>query len=299
MVQNTLKQQARSFMERHSVSYSTALRAVDEPLHELRSLLRNPRAREFSFAQGFRLIPEDSIYGEAYFSKEPLSPSGRRHDDRFSYRNSLKYMEESVRRYQLLRDHKVLDIWYYRELRRAGLTAPDAPEIEPVFHHYMGELGSSFSPIAVHGGMLGIFGVNMDQFAFISEHFPLIPVTDQQLKSLAEGSPAGPVEGFRYSLAERDDAERWTDSYRSMAVSTRKDSHNRPSVTVFSKKPSGELIDDLERRGIPSWRCAVEDLADDGVEVELNFELWGTSLRVGQGSKRIVRGGTDKILLWD
>lgn len=300
MVQNTLKQQARSFMERHDVSYSTALRAVDEPLHELRDLLGVPRFAEFAHAMLFRIVPRDNLYGDAFIEERKLRLSGEiGRDTRFRYPIAMHFMEEAVRRSQLFKQNRVLNIWLYRELYRAGLTVTGSPNLEPVFHHYQLLLGPGFAAMANHGRELGIYGVCVDEFLNIChEPFPHIPVREDQLKALAEGKPAGLIEGFRYSTKDSGrDSELWTDSYRSTAISELRGTDHNPRLTIFSKMSRDGLAEKIEAMGMNPHRFVISELAED--ERELELKHWSTSLTVLRGGKRIADGSTERILLWD
>ena len=294
-----LKRAARSFMEKHAVDYSTALRAVDEPLHELRDLIDGPRSLRFARAPLFRLRPEENLYGDPLATERELrGEDWNPLKSRFFFQNTIELMEESVRRVHLLRAAGAFDIWEYRELSRAGVLSTGSPELEPIFHHYYGSLESDLGAIASFGSKVGIFGASLSPLLRISDELSHIPVTEEQLRALGNGNPVGAIEGFRFSLRERSgDAERWTDSYRSMVVSYARTNHNEPRLTIFSKKTGEQLDEELLSQGVPREQCEVFEFVER--DRELNFSLWSTRIEVLRGSERIAYGDTDRIVLWE
>ena len=79
---NKLKRQAQAFAQKHSVPYLTALKAVDEPLHELRDLT-SPSAMA---VPQLRLTGEKSIY-------QPIQ-SDRLFDEELSWFNAYQTRQE-------------------------------------------------------------------------------------------------------------------------------------------------------------------------------------------------------------
>lgn len=197
MTQNTLKQKARLFAQKHGLPYATALRAVDEPLHQLReaSLLNS----EVNGVNHFRLTGLDSAYSSAY--DVPLRslervPSYVYHIGQMGlseYEGSMAMVSDMSRRFGLLDSVKAKNIWEYRELQRSGVFGELEP-MEPFFHHFGTRIHSSYEIIYDQGAKLGVFGVSIAPYYQISDEIELIPLTLSQFEALRAGRDAGKID---------------------------------------------------------------------------------------------------------
>jgi len=293
MVQNTLKQQARSFMEKHDVPYATALRAVDEPLHELRDL--NPHSEnDPSFPILFRAVPAQGNYGDVAKSicydsiPYAIRELGLSHFD-----GIMDFIEEAARRSALLKAHSLESFWEYRVLSRAGLLGADAPELEPFFHYYEYELGAAFGPMYSMGQSLGLFPVNMSSFLAIDESYYFIPVTLDQLEALSSGDPAGPIE-LSPRGEGRSKVEPWTDSYSILATSRSLTALDNPKLSILFKGHFEELEAELKRRGLKPSEFSFRDISDRVLQLrEDNY-----TLRVYLDDRILAFGSAERLLLW-
>ncbi len=193
MVEITLKRRARDFAEKHDVSYTRALAAVDEPLHRLRDALFSNR-----FARpGFQLIDSENEI------LEPLHPLlvGNTFAD---YTRKLKGTEirpyskptesqraallaEIARRMELFSRSKVRHILEYRELQRAGL-ADENLDFLPHYYHLFGDFEQSL--IGLKAASYGLIEVAVFQERFSTHQWREsdgtiynIPVPESQLGS--------------------------------------------------------------------------------------------------------------------
>lgn len=195
MAQTNLKRSARSFMAEHAgVPYLTALKAVDEPLHELRELSRMPDRELTAIHPHFRLVGSKSIYAPAF-------PELRSPDSDQDYGGLIEsrglthfgstgdFLKEMGRRVSLLEEARVEDIWAYRELQRSG--AISTGQLEPFLHHFGSKLPWGFEALLVEGHRLGIFGVSVASFLKFQEQVSFIPLTESQLSALCSGSSLG------------------------------------------------------------------------------------------------------------
>lgn len=190
-----LKRAARSFMEKHEgVPYLTALKAVDEPLHELRDLVNQ---RNLFKVYGFNLVSEKTPYRSAYDDVPPGYPEeykpnwnsypikqGMSH-----YSDTAAMIRDMGARLQLLDSTGAADIWEYRELQRSGIRG-EVPELEPFFH-IAGKSGDEI--LYDEGRRLGIYNVLIADFLEITDR-ELFPLTLKQFDALRAGVPAGPLE---------------------------------------------------------------------------------------------------------
>lgn len=193
MAQNTLKQKARLFAQKHGLPYATALRAVDEPLHELRDLARS--RDDLYKVLGFRLVSEESIYRSAYSDVPPSHPSEQTpawgpfitEHGLSEYTDTAEMVRSIADRFDALRSVGAEDIWEYRELQRSGIHGA-IPTLEPFFHHY-GYFGEGL--IYSEGADLGVFPVAIADFLEIDDDTELFPLTLKQFDELRSGTPVG------------------------------------------------------------------------------------------------------------
>ena len=200
-----LKRAARSFMEKHEgVPYLTALKAVDEPLHELRDLVVNKGVR----AAHFRLIGEQSAYSSAFPEwgmippRSPIDPDGLYYGQLpetlglSHFEDSRDFLRESGRRVELFEraGEGVYSIWDYRELWRAGLLWDGAPEIEPFFHHFGFSPDQSGRLMRYEGPSLGLFSVAVAAYIDLVDMDSYFPVTIAELENLESGVAVGSVD---------------------------------------------------------------------------------------------------------
>jgi len=221
-----LKKRAKDFAETHGLSYLSALKAVDEPLHELRTFSAFPAQRYTALYPHFRLIGEESIYSSAYpelsydFGNpaylSTIKAAGLSHFD-----GTRDLLREIGRRLQLLEDAGAENIWEYRVLQRGGLLGADAPALEPFLHHYGARIGAGMDTIFLEGDRLGIFGVSIARHTDIQDRFTLLPITEDQLSALIEGRPAGELNLPRYHTNGDGGSffEKWSSSYSLLATS--------------------------------------------------------------------------------
>jgi len=190
-----LKRAARSFMEKHEgVPYLAALKAVDEPLHELRDLINQ---RNLFKVYGFNLVSEESVYRSAYPDVPPVYPQEYKPDwDRYPMKQGLSRYSDSTAmirdmgaRLQLLDSTGAADIWEYRELQRSGIHG-NIPDLEPFFH-LEGRSGEEI--LYSEGRRLGIYNVLIADFLEITDR-ELFPLTLKQFDALRTGAPAGALE---------------------------------------------------------------------------------------------------------
>ena len=203
-----LKRRIREFQSQHGVSHSTALRAVDEPLHRLRDLSRLPREASLSGIQDahFRIVGNQGPF--SYPVDVPISDialtgsTPNSEEERWVNKSSSgpEIMAEISRRFTILSRTGTEDIWSYREHFRAGLLAgsaltlqrTDSPEeLEPWFvffgvsdriQRYLGQ---------GEGARLGIFPVDRASIIEGNGRRGTIPVTFQELRGLREGTIEG------------------------------------------------------------------------------------------------------------
>jgi len=221
-----LKRRIREFRDTHGVSYLTALRAVDEPLHELRTFSAFPAQKYTALYPHFRLIGEESIYSSAYpelshdFGNpaylSTIKAAGLSH-----FEGTRDLLREIGRRLQLLEDAGAENIWEYRVLQRGGLLGTDAPALEPFLHHYGARIGAGMETIFLEGDRLGIFGVSIARHTDIQDRYTLLPIAEDQLSALIEGRPAGELNLPRYHTNGDDGNffKKWAGSYSLLATS--------------------------------------------------------------------------------
>lgn len=293
MAQNTLKQKARAFAKERGVSYLSALKAVDEPLHDLRDLLREVRIRSDALQHHFRLIGDKGPYSPAY--PAPLDEEYRKFGERTATRDyhrrlinseRLQSLSESDffiefgRRTALLRDRGIEDIWEYRELQRSGLLG-DTPQLEPLFHHYSMGIPESFGALIYSGSQLGIFGVNMASYVQI-DRFQFIPVTPAQLDSLRNGVALDrPVEFSMNHLSSKDHPNlKWDESY--VAAYGYDDplvtGYRTPRLTVLLRSFSVDLEAELSARGLDASQLHEDESFSVGID--LSHKLSRDMLRI-------------------
>lgn len=266
MAQNTLKQKAREFARAHGVSYLTALKAVDEPFHELRDLIYSVQRNSDSLQQHFRLIgdqgrfsaaypapdlPERLVYGEYAWNRSHLR--GILTEVNLPRLSQSEFFIELGRRTERLQRSETGDVWVYRELHRAGLVDQNEPQLEPIFHHYYTKVSASWEPLLFSGPRLGIFGVNMSEYSQIRDPYYLIPVTVDQLTAFRLGEPlSSPVE-FSLNHPPQDGAKdlRWKQSYVAAYEYYGRDTGNEgPTLRLLLKSPVANLAAELQELGL-------------------------------------------------
>jgi len=196
MTQNTLKQKSRLFAQKHGLPYATALRAVDEPLHQLREV--RFLNSEVNGVNHFRLTGPDSAYSSAYDvpmgTRESIPHYGWHIDEigLSKYSGSTDLLRSMSKRMQLLDAVQAQDIWEYRELQRSGILG-DLEPMEPFFHHF-GTSILGLGMIYSQGSRLGIFAVSIAPYYQISEAVELLPITLKQFEALRTGKDAGRID---------------------------------------------------------------------------------------------------------
>ena len=297
MVQNTLKQHARSFMERHSVSYSIALRAVDEPLHELRDIGRN-----YYGAHSFRIVPRQGSYGSGFPGVDSYDLT--KNLGLSSFESSIACLKEIVRREGLLEASGSKNIWVYRELWRAGLLGPDAEALEPFFHHYdEGLYGPYRSLQNVLGSISGIYPVNTTNFMGIrDESEKFIPVTRDQLQALGSGEPVGSIERFTQIVgAVLEGWADWEARFSILATSKAKDIYGHQSLlSVLFRGDLPSLQEELRSRDLDPLDFDFRDIS----ELELKLRCIESHLRVEHKDSRVdlddaLSNNLMRVLIWD
>jgi len=192
-----LKKRAKDFAETHGLSYLAALKAVDEPLHELRDLSRTQNEIQ---SHHFRLVGEQSIYSSAYDvpSESPLTEQPEYRSfvylgDFSRYGSGTELVLDIARRIEALEAVGAKDIWEYRELQRSGIHG-ELTHFEPFFHHFGKAIENGYELIFDEGHRLGIFAVAIATYIEIEVNEELMPLTLKQFDALKGGSPAGVVE---------------------------------------------------------------------------------------------------------
>ena len=292
---NKLKRRAQAFMADHEgVTYLNALKAVDEPLHELRDLVFGVES-EYSYggARGFRIVPRQGSYGYAFGDLSPHKALDALGLTRFAY--PMKFLEELVDRKRLLQNAGVSHIWGYRELYRAGLLDSGAIALEPFFHHFDSMIGESYGPLnSFESHLVGIYSVNVANFLGIFDHGNSIPATKLQLEQLLAGKPAGEFEALPQITSDGTPARDWTESYDLLAVSGQADSYEKPKLSILFKGAEEELYRELEARDLDSSRFRVRDISMQ----EVGFHGFATWIHAKLADDTFIRGTTEEVLLW-
>ena len=295
---NKLKRRAQAFMADHEgVTYLNALKAVDEPLHELRDLVGYPRVQEFGFTNFFRLVVEQGSYRSVAVESGATDFELIEKLGLFEYRGMWKFIDEAARRRELLKTNEVGDIWEYRELQRSGLLDSDAESMDPVFHHYDKHLRAPFAPMFGMGN-IGFFPVNVSSLLEIDDTERFIPVTLDQLRALETGN--GPVrEIIAPVYLEDHDAGNvleWTGHYDILAVSkNRTSSYDLPCLSILFKGDFDDLSTELRANGLDPIEFDFEQIYDD-----IDFRQFEGNLYARQGDKSLFKfPTTQNSLLWE
>jgi len=169
MTENSIKQQARRFAEKHGISYTRALAGVTEPLYRLRVELLQSQADHPEGRQGFR-ITEDretflegslktgmKIRGTSIYLLRPEGSDPMRWDWQ---REQQDWLLEVARRTQVLRDSGARNFWEQRQLYRAGIASET---LEPLAHYYLGDTKTAKLLDHWTGTNLGIIDAAVDQ----------------------------------------------------------------------------------------------------------------------------------------
>lgn len=291
-----LKRAARSFMEKHEgVPYLTALKAVDEPLHELRDLVSMPRVRDFNFTTLFRLVTAQGNYAKVYADVDRYGFRIIEKLDLSRYRHYTNFFEAVTERRKLLEAHDAYDLWEYRSLQRAGLLGSDAPDLEPFFHHYDWNLGSSFGTMR-STYRYGIFAVKIGPLIFPDDDDSYIPVTPNQLEALQSGSPVGHIESFSRVEEDPRKAEIWTDKYSVLATSKYERIFGMATMNILFRRTLPEFHEALKSRGLDPDDFDFSDVS----ESEISFNQFAANLSAEQSGSRLFSGmNTQNALLWD
>jgi len=184
MTEISLKRQARRFAEKHGVSYTRALAAVDEPLHRLKFELatidpfKHPGFLVTDSAEDILEPPMPATPAEYFRQKvrgTEVTPHAFAPADK-------ELLLEVARRTQALLLSNSSDIWEHRALYRAGLTEEN---IEPLPHYYK-RFGDSESFLRNwRGTSLGVFEVAVLQGRFRKNYDEGRAIPDRQLTALA------------------------------------------------------------------------------------------------------------------
>jgi len=287
-VNKALKKRAQAFAEEHELPYLKALKAVDEPLHQLRDLTDPEELKRLGYHPHFRLIDEKereradpkSAYAELIAAKFPavnaheqvIVEKGLPH---FATLDNL-YGECGTRLARLHREG-LTDIWSYRELHRAGLLGPEAQPMEPVFHYFGWHLNQSGDSALPGEGKLGIFCVSIAEGRFRGTG-GLIPVTETQLGALKSGESMERIE--LTPLSEAGAFYRLQEAHEAQTAKEEKQTADRERVNYFV-----DLIDNflegMDRSERSSLRSVIQDLVSQG---EVTIEAIVTELRSAQSS---------------
>jgi len=297
---NKLKRRAQAFMADHEgVTYLNALKAVDEPLHQLRDLFSQPRFQELGYTSFFRLVVEQGSYAPVTVES---GVSGYRLIEElglFEYKSLWKFIDEMASRKVLLKRCNVSDIWEYRALRRSGLlgSGVSAPPMDPIFHSYDRELRAPFAPMYATGS-LGIFPLNVSPLIEMDEIQDYIPVTLKQLRCLESGQGTlgeiiAPPRAQEYDPKIADEST--TDHYDFLAVSKHRTmSYNLASMSILYKGSLEEFRSELKAKGLkPS------DFKIRPVSGEIRLRQFGGYLSATEGKKSLFEiSKSQNALLW-
>lgn len=308
MVQNTLKQKAREFAKAHGVPYLTALKAVDEPLHELRDLMRYSFTAPLAMTgPHFRLIGSEGIYSSVYRELPP--PSGYYRDGSprdvptldelgFSYFSKTRdIFKEIGRRMELIDSAGAQDIWGYRELYRAGILADDAPELEVFLHYSHRELFEERRGLYRQGAELGLFVVILAPLNELMDpkHFP---VTQDQLKGLFTGSSSSaPIWMPLHHVISSGNLRRyWSKSYSRVYSSKRMQERSHYTEPIF--RIFLEAIPSDESSKLKDLGFDLEDfIRDESLEnVELKHTLGGDMIDLRVDENPLILGSSQTLI---
>jgi hypothetical protein len=297
---NKLKRQAQAFAAKHGVSYTVALKAVDEPLHELRDLGGDRSSWQHGTGNRFRIVPRQGSYGYAF--DKPVEPwySISEEFGLSRYKNSMAFLQDLVARDALLEAASAGNIWEYRELHRSGLLGKDAAAMEPFFHHYNERLDpASYGQIEFTGHSHGIFPVNIAEFLRTDSYEISIPVTQDQLQALSEGRPVGHIENLlqitEFDALNSNKRVYWEDNYRFIARSNYYARHGHfAMLTIFFKRDLESFYKELESRDLDPEDFNFEELSP----AELKFEGVMTYFSVEKADGEPINGDPRSYCKW-
>jgi len=293
--------------EHQGVPYLTALKAVDEPLHQLRDFV-SETGKYSGLWPHFRLVGEKSIYSSPLRSDElsfnpermirtvdPRDPELR--DSEFSSFGRVindSYYKEMGRRVSLLEESGSPDVWHYRELYRAGLLGESAQEIEPFFHHFRNDGWAMGQAIAMDGARLGVFCVSFYPFSKVGETARgFLPVTRTQLAALRSGEPAGKLSLPLYQPRGNGTLE-WSTEVALTARLKESYSNSGERLTVLFREVPEDLSAVMNERGL---RMSLFNFEYHYEELErYNFSLRGSDLIVNRPGRSVSRGLSYRIL---
>lgn len=304
MVQNTLKQKARKFAKEYEVPYLTALRAVDEPLHELKNLIEGltrplvegvTRPGQFSSRINFSLLGDQGIYSSAFDLTEYKEDYGHDYnrlikDYNFShFKPGVEAVMEIGRRHSVLKEASAKNIWHYRELVRAGLVVDEHNIADIKLHHVAGYL-SQHENIVFWGADVGIFAVFTASFLNIKSHRATIPVTRQQLESLVTGSPVGELHHRRVWCTEKTTSSH---EYGTIFGSYDEDSFElHPRLRVLYKTGVTPQRSDFEKMGLDMDDFFIENSSS----VVLKTEREGDTVTIYRDDAEWFSGDCDRVI---
>ena len=282
-----LKKRAQAFAEKHELSYLQALKAVDEPLHQLRGLTKPEELERLGYYPYFRLIDENereridprSAYAELIAAKFPAVDAqeqiiAEKKLPHFATPEDL--FHECAKRLSTVHGAGVADIWSYRELHRAGILDPEAPILEPILHYFGWNLSQDGDFGRFQGsGKLGVFCVSIAEGRFRGTK-GLIPVTGAQLGALKSGESMDRIE--LTLLSEAGSFYRLQESHELQTEKEDKQTADREAVNYFV-----DLIDNylegMDRSERSSLRPVIRDLVSQG---SVTMENIVTELRSAQ-----------------
>ena len=303
MVQNTLKKKARIFATEYGVPYLTALKAVDEPLHEMRDLVLDPIRIYSEKNSHFRLIGNKGIYSSAFDlpnSEYPLSYSYSKFlkDSGFPrFESSVKLLQEMGRRYEAFEAVSARDIWHYRELVRAGIAVEKDIPIDIKLHYIGVGFGLDSENFRFHCAQLGIFAVSVAKFVDLLIPSSMIAVTPQQLENLIGGVPVGRLQQPEpYGSGLSADRLVESKSYGSVLSSSALDLHpsaqGSPLILVFYKEGVQPKRQDFEALNLDMDDFLLEDTSGK----VFRSELKGDDLVIYRDSKLFFFGNSERVI---
>jgi len=290
-----LKRRIREFQAQYGVSHSTALKAVDEPLHILRDLSRIPQSMatpDLNEAR-FRLVGAGSRF--ASFHQE-YSESGARYiRDIFARYQSMNSPKELLRlisrRFELIELVGATDFWELREIIRGRVvlvpelngepsffSPPFAAEgrkrlLEPAFYFHEGPLDSRVAHYLSEGegARLGIFPLNMQGILELNDpgEAAAIPITFEESGGLLDGS----LKHRPRFLQRFSQKSGWTVEQRSYSFMAEfKENWGESQVRVFFGDPA-ETIESakirLQSMGLDPLGFELRDICEE--QLTLNY----------------------------
>lgn len=264
-VNKALKKRAQAFAEKHELPYLRALKAVDEPLHQLRDLLDFKEISRAGYFPGLRLAEAEdrrvSPYAKLIEDEEPWKAYAklvaRRELSRFDF--SADFYIELGKRISLIEETHSGDIWRYRELYRAGLLSEDSPYMEPFFHHFSTEFTWGAESAFLRAFQTGIVGVSIASAADYDGSKSLIPVTEEELESLKRGNSIEKIELSQSAVGP--DPQDPAAFYKLQEIKARSEAWMERE---FGDNPSGPVIEKV-------WELFESLMGESRIEREWDF----------------------------